>query len=60
VETTEIDGKYFHAQSLDGGIVPVLCENGEMIPKSVCICYAHSDSECCCGAWSGYYDEGEE
>ena len=31
--------------------------DGEPIPKTVCICAAHCDSECCCGAWSGAYDE---
>jgi hypothetical protein len=24
---------------------------GLMIPKTSCLCFAHSSSECCCGAW---------
>ena len=38
-------------------LVLVLAEDGEPIPKPVCICAAHNDSECCCGAWSGVYDD---
>lgn len=34
----------------------VLDEDGEPIPKTVCLCSAYSSSECCCGAWDGTYD----
>lgn len=29
----------------------ILDENGKPIPSYVCICAAHSASECGCGAW---------
>ena len=56
----EIDGCWYHAQQYwpDGQdepsdeLVPILEENGDLIPATICICFAHSSSECCCGAWS--------
>lgn len=32
-------------------------EDGEPIPKKYCLCSAHSDNECLCGAWSENYDQ---
>jgi hypothetical protein len=29
----------------------ILHERGEPIPRTICICAAHSVNECCCGAW---------
>lgn len=29
----------------------VLDENDNPIPLHICVCFAHSSSECCCGAW---------
>jgi len=36
---------------------PILEEDGEPIPKNICICAAHSEDECICGAYTGNYDE---
>lgn len=35
----------------------ILEEDGEPIPKSICICAAHADDTCICGSWDGDYDE---
>lgn len=62
----EVDGELYHADELyyeDGewfDTVPVLDENYEMIPASVCLCYAFEPGECCCAttAWEDYrYDD---
>lgn len=45
--TITIDNEEYHAE--DGE--PILDENGEPIPKHICICAAHNAYECCCGAW---------
>lgn len=39
-----------------------LDENGDMIPASYCLCYAHEPSECCCAttAWEGWEYDDEE
>jgi hypothetical protein len=29
----------------------ILDEHGQTIPSHICICAAHSESECSCGAW---------
>jgi len=36
--------------------------NGEMIPSSICLCYAFEPGECCCAttAWEGYRYEWED
>ena len=73
METIWIDGKPFHARYTDEYydltedeqdfgdntiyLEPILYEDGEPIPKRICICAAHSDDECCCGALYGNYDE---
>ena len=41
----------------------LLDEQGEPIPKSICICFAHEPNECVCGAWDdveGWYDDENE
>lgn len=43
-----IDDISYHAD--DGEIL--LDEDGDPIPSYICICFAHSDNECGCGAWS--------
>lgn len=43
-----IDGKDYHCDS-DGKLLTY--EDGSYVPASICICAAHSSSECCCGAW---------
>lgn len=63
----EIDGQLYHAQDIydeEGenviDSIPILDEGGEMIPVSVCLCYAYEPGECCCGttAWEGWeYDD---
>ena len=60
IETITIEGKNYHAEEIDGVLIPFTNERGEFIPKSVCLCHAYSDNECVCGAWSGVYDEEEE
>lgn len=59
IQSIEIDGKWYHAQPdwPDGQeepsdkLVPILDEEGDMIPKEQCMCFARSSSECICGAW---------
>jgi hypothetical protein len=66
--TIEIDGIMYHARGenyneADGGYTSfelIFDENGYMIPASVCLCFAHSASECCCGAWGSYVQEWED
>ena len=62
----EIDGQLYHAQGIyddDENVVdtiPILDEDGDMIPASICLCYAYEPSECCCActSWGDYrYDE---
>lgn len=36
-------------QDIDGTIL--IDENHKPIPRWICICFAHSSSECVCGAW---------
>jgi len=65
----EVDGELYHAQDLydeDGenavDTIEILDEDGEMIPASICLCYAFEPGECCCAttAWEGYgYDEDQ-
>jgi hypothetical protein len=31
----------------------MLDERDQPIPDTICICFAHSPFECCCGAWNG-------
>ena len=65
----EVDGELFHAQDFhneDGenvvATIPILDEDGEMIPASICLCYAFEPGECCCAttAWEGYRYEWED
>jgi hypothetical protein len=35
----------------------ILREDGEPIPKNICICAAHAYDTCICGAWDGVYDK---
>ena len=63
----EIDGQLYHAQDIYDeesenivDTVPLVDENGNMIPASYCLCYAHEPSECVCAttAWEGWrYDD---
>jgi hypothetical protein len=63
----EINGDLYHAQDLydeDGenvvDTIEILDEDGEMIPASICLCYAFEPGECCCAttAWENYrYDD---
>ena len=63
----EIDDNLYHAQeSYDEegenvvDTIPILDEDGKMIPASICLCYAYSPSECVCAttAWKNWkYDE---
>ena len=63
----EIDGQLYHAQDIydeyDENVidtVPFVDEDGELIPASVCLCYAFEPGECCCAttAWEGWrYDD---
>lgn len=48
----EINGTTYHATDNDQFIYPLVHE-GKYIPTTTCLCYAHSSSECCCGAWVG-------
>ena len=59
----EIDGNLYHAQEFydeDGENVidttPILDEDGEMAPASICLCQAYEPSECCCAttAWKNW------
>lgn len=43
-----IDNIAYHTDD-DGELL--LDEDNEPIPSYICICFAHSDNECCCGAW---------
>ena len=67
----EIDGNLYHAQDIydeEGenviDTIPILDEDDEMIPASVCLCYAFEPGECCCAttAWKNwkYDDDWEE
>jgi hypothetical protein len=66
--TMEIDGIMYHAlgegyDEVEGcytSFEPIFDENGYMIPASVCLCFAHSASECMCGAWDSYVPEWED
>lgn len=63
----EIDGGMYHAQQImdeEGenviDTIPILDEDGEMIPASVCLCFGYEPSECVCAttAWENWnYDE---
>jgi hypothetical protein len=62
----KIKNKWYHAAEspseqkealhVPSNPTPLLDDNDNPIPASTCICAAHSNSECICGAWSGYYD----
>lgn len=65
----EIDGQLYHAQDIydeyDENVidtVPFVDEDGELIPASVCICYAFEPGECCCAttAWEGWEYDNED
>lgn len=47
--TVDVDNVSYHADN-DGELL--LDEDGDPIPSHICICFAHSDNECVCGAWS--------
>ena len=63
----EIDGQLYHAQGIydDDGenvvdTIPILDEDGDLIPSDVCVCHAYEPGECCCActSWGDYrYDE---
>lgn len=53
--TIEIDGVEYHAD-LDG-VSPLRDEYERLIEATVCICAAHSATECVCGTW---WDDDEE
>lgn len=46
--TTMIDGLAYHTD--DDGLL-LFDEYNEPIPAYICICAAHGEHECCCGAW---------
>lgn len=65
----EIDGQLYHAQDIydeyDENVidtVPFVDEDGELIPASVCLCYAFEPGECCCAttAWEGWRYDNED
>ena len=37
-------------------------EDGSKIPESICLCFAHEPSECCCDctSWGDYVNNDEE
>ena len=63
----ESDGNLQHAQEFydeEGenvvDTIPILDEDGEMAPASICLCHAYEPSECCCAttAWKNWnYEE---
>jgi len=57
----ELDFNFHIRQSIDDdgnliGAEYVLDEDGERIPKTVCMCHAFEPNECCCGAWDDVTD----
>lgn len=46
-DTIEIDGQLYHAR--DGE--PLREDDGSLIPAHICLCFAHDEYECGCGAW---------
>lgn len=61
----EIDGKWYHATpvwDMKTGevlrIAPLCDEDGDLIPLSVCLCFAYEPSECTCAttSWKNYQD----
>jgi hypothetical protein len=63
--TIEIKGHHYHATPIGDidtcepteELVLITDESGYPIPVTTCLCFAHSSSECCCGAWYRYKDE---
>ena len=64
----EVDGRLYHAQDIYDdesdtylATIPILGEDGDMIPASICLCYAYEPSECVCAttSWENwkYYDD---
>lgn len=54
-----IDGEMYHTgSSIDEENSPLLDENGDPIPKHICLCCAYSPNECICGAWDLTIPEG--
>lgn len=48
----QLSGKYFSPEDdPEEYLLAVTDEEGYPIPKHICICAAHSWSECCCGAF---------
>ncbi len=45
----EIDNSKFHIDPYDGSLI--LDDDGEPIPKTICICHAYNKFSCVCGAW---------
>ena len=44
------NGEYSHT-------TPILDENGNYIPATICLCHAHEPSECVCGCVSWTFEE---
>lgn len=63
----EIDGNLYHAQDIYDeecenvlDTIPILDEDGDLIPSEVCLCFAREPSECVCAttAWENWkYDD---
>ena len=63
----ESDGNLQHAQEFydeEGenvvDTIPILDEDGEMAPASICLCHAYEPGECCCATtvWKNWnYEE---
>lgn len=55
-EPIEVGGILYHAR--DG--VALTDENGDMVPADICICFAHNEYECVCGAWDRPIQDGRK
>ena len=62
------DGNWYHAQYIFNEALDDYSEETEfiydedncLIPAHICLCFAHTPSECCCAttSWEGYrYDD---
>ena len=52
MNTVKVNGIEYHADD-EGN--PLVDEDGDFIESYICLCAAHSSSECCCGAWDRPY-----
>ncbi len=48
MHTVTLDGVEYHSD--ERGFL-LRDEDGDAIPAHICICAAHGEHECCCGAW---------